>query len=302
MTRFLDFLRSGWSFYFRFPNTHTESFSPPSIYLGPVFQALVFLFFCEFYYLTCSLLQLEEQLKYHLVAGALGLSCLTGFFHEDGLADTADGFGVPSFNKSPDRIEKIRVAMKDSRLGSYGVTALILLWLVRFEFLRAGSHEAVFFSYLIFCSRAAGLVSAGLLLPGLEASTNSDQKCANGGFQCLAQSSGSDTSEKVVGDAKEELVCSTVDQSSKIGGLPSHSLVLVSKKIRVSFSFSYLLFSMLMGQYFGFGLVKLLMVFCCYLICLAYLVGIRARNKVICGDSIGSSICLMELIFLFLFL
>lgn len=46
---------------------------------------------------------------------------LTGFFHEDGLADVADGLGgfVP-----PARALEI---MKDSRLGSYGVQTLVLV-------------------------------------------------------------------------------------------------------------------------------------------------------------------------------
>ena len=45
---------------------------------------------------------------------------LTGAFHEDGLADTADGLGAGG---SPERINKI---LHDSRLGTYGVVALIL--------------------------------------------------------------------------------------------------------------------------------------------------------------------------------
>ena len=50
---------------------------------------------------------------------------LTGAFHEDGLADTADGLGAGG---SPERINKI---IHDSRLGTYGVVALILGLLVR---------------------------------------------------------------------------------------------------------------------------------------------------------------------------
>lgn len=46
---------------------------------------------------------------------------LTGAFHEDGLADTADGFGPVG-----DR-EKALAVMKDSRLGTFGVLALMLV-------------------------------------------------------------------------------------------------------------------------------------------------------------------------------
>ena len=57
---------------------------------------------------------------------AISLSViLTGAFHEDGLADTADGLGAGG---SPERINKI---IHDSRLGTYGVIALILGLLIR---------------------------------------------------------------------------------------------------------------------------------------------------------------------------
>jgi len=51
-----------------------------------------------------------------LVAGGL----VTGALHEDGLADTADGFGG-----GRDRDEKLAI-MRDSRQGSYGIIALVL--------------------------------------------------------------------------------------------------------------------------------------------------------------------------------
>ena len=54
-----------------------------------------------------------------LIALAAGIA-VTGAFHEDGLADTADGFGGGS-----GREEKLRV-MRDSRHGTYGVVALVL--------------------------------------------------------------------------------------------------------------------------------------------------------------------------------
>lgn len=51
---------------------------------------------------------------------AMGFSLLlTGAFHEDGLADTADGFGG-GFTR-----EKKLLIMKDSRIGTYGAAALI---------------------------------------------------------------------------------------------------------------------------------------------------------------------------------
>ncbi len=50
----------------------------------------------------------------------------TGAFHEDGLADVADGFGG-GWTK-----DKILEIMKDSRLGTFGVTALICILGLKF--------------------------------------------------------------------------------------------------------------------------------------------------------------------------
>lgn len=50
---------------------------------------------------------------------------LSGAFHEDGLADSADGLGAGG---TPNQINKI---IHDSRLGTYGVSSLILGLLIR---------------------------------------------------------------------------------------------------------------------------------------------------------------------------
>lgn len=51
---------------------------------------------------------------------------LTGAFHEDGLADTTDGFGG-AFT-----VEKKLAIMKDSRIGTYGASALIMALLGKY--------------------------------------------------------------------------------------------------------------------------------------------------------------------------
>lgn len=53
------------------------------------------------------------------------LTAVTGAFHEDGLADTADGFGGGA---TPERRLTI---MKDSRIGSFGASALIIALMLR---------------------------------------------------------------------------------------------------------------------------------------------------------------------------
>ncbi len=50
---------------------------------------------------------------------------LTGALHEDGLSDMADGFGGGA-----DKARKLEI-MRDSRIGSYGVAALVLALTVR---------------------------------------------------------------------------------------------------------------------------------------------------------------------------
>ncbi len=50
---------------------------------------------------------------------------LTGAFHEDGLADTADAMGG-AFDR-----EKLFIILKDSRVGSFGALALMLVVLLR---------------------------------------------------------------------------------------------------------------------------------------------------------------------------
>ena len=54
---------------------------------------------------------------------------VTGAFHEDGLADTADGFGGGRTVE-----DKLRI-MKDSRLGSYGALSLGIVLLLKWQLL-----------------------------------------------------------------------------------------------------------------------------------------------------------------------
>ncbi len=67
-----------------------------------------------------------------LVAAVLGTLlgvCLTGAFHEDGLADVADGLGG-----SQDR-ERALLIMKDSRVGAFGAIAIALVLLSKVSLL-----------------------------------------------------------------------------------------------------------------------------------------------------------------------
>jgi adenosylcobinamide-GDP ribazoletransferase len=73
------------------------------------------------------------------VAAALALAlgvALTGALHEDGLADTADGFGG-----GRSREEKLAI-MRDSRSGAFGVVAICLSLLIRWAALAARAMSA----------------------------------------------------------------------------------------------------------------------------------------------------------------
>lgn len=73
---------------------------------------------------------------------------LTGALHEDGLADMADGFGG-----GRDAARKLEI-MRDSRVGSYGVLALIMAVALRAASLAASAAPA---------KAAASLIVAGTL-------------------------------------------------------------------------------------------------------------------------------------------
>lgn len=59
------------------------------------------------------------------IAAVAATVLVTGAFHEDGLADTFDGLGG-----SPERAPALAI-MKDSRLGTYGAIALVLVLVTR---------------------------------------------------------------------------------------------------------------------------------------------------------------------------
>ncbi|MCC9621325.1 adenosylcobinamide-GDP ribazoletransferase [Thalassospira sp. MA62] len=77
---------------------------------------------------------------------------LTGALHEDGLADCADGFGG-----GLERAQKLEI-MRDSRIGTYGVVALVLGFALRAVVLYAAcdfGQGAVMFLIMAITSRSA---------------------------------------------------------------------------------------------------------------------------------------------------
>lgn len=84
----------------------------------------------------------------------------TGAFHEDGLADTVDGLGGGW--------EKLRILeiMKDSRVGSYGVVAMVLALLGKFTLL--SSLDAALLPFALIAGHAISRFCATLLLATME--------------------------------------------------------------------------------------------------------------------------------------
>ena len=103
-----------------------------------------------------------------LVSAILALAAmayLTGALHEDGLADTADGFGG-----GHDIGQKLSI-MHDSRLGSYGAVALIIAFTLRAALLAdivsfASATEAAF---ILIAALALGRLGAVFILGALPA-------------------------------------------------------------------------------------------------------------------------------------
>jgi len=89
----------------------------------PLVGILVGLAAAAVYLIAMEVFPLELALLLSMAASLL----LTGAFHEDGLADAADGLGG-GYDK-----EQVLTIMQDSRLGSYGALAIIMALLIKFQ-------------------------------------------------------------------------------------------------------------------------------------------------------------------------
>lgn len=127
MKRQLKLFFTAISFYTRLPvpgfvHQNNEHLLSDSIRYLPVVGWVVGLISALIFRAGSYLFGYPVAILLSMVASVL----MTGAFHEDGFADVCDGFGG-GWKK-----EKILDIMKDSRLGTYGVTGLILLLGVKF--------------------------------------------------------------------------------------------------------------------------------------------------------------------------
>jgi len=109
------------SFFSRVPVPASTNFKAYPFHLGNAyfpFVGLLYAFVCLLAYLFAHLFFNESlSVLLMLIVGLL----FTGALHEDGLADSADGFGG-----GYDKQQRLAI-MKDSQIGTYGVIALIML-------------------------------------------------------------------------------------------------------------------------------------------------------------------------------
>jgi len=147
-----DLVVSGWSFFFRWPVANASVFREQGVFLGPLLQMCV--------YLICSAIGFiilpARFEQWSVFLGWTGLALLTGFFHEDGLADTADSLGVSKFDSGVS-LEKIHSTFKDPRLGTFGVSALVLFWLSRYSFSQNVVFTPLVCALVCLLSRATSL-------------------------------------------------------------------------------------------------------------------------------------------------
>ncbi|MBB5754616.1 adenosylcobinamide-GDP ribazoletransferase [Prosthecomicrobium pneumaticum] len=119
-------------------------------------------------------------------------AALTGALHEDGLADTADGFGGGTTAEA-----KLAI-MRDSRIGTYGATALMLAILLRAGLIAGlGADSAL---SVVFALVAAEAVSRGAMVavwqalpaarPGLSTTAGEPDETARNGALVLASGIG----------------------------------------------------------------------------------------------------------------
>ena len=121
---------------------------------------------------------------------AVGLSMavsilVTGAFHEDGLSDFADGMG------GGHRREKILGIMKDSRVGAYGVIALVLVLLLKYQALLAlyNMHSLPFVCAALVAAHAVSRLMAASIMMTQHYVRDDDSARAKPAAQALSHAS-----------------------------------------------------------------------------------------------------------------
>jgi adenosylcobinamide-GDP ribazoletransferase len=153
MNEWLDDFKMAVGFLTRLPVPHPDGAAPANFArayrLFPVVGGLIGLAMGLF----CLALELVGVPDLAAAAVALGSGALlTGALHEDGLADVADGFGGGR------DVEGKLAIMRDSRIGSYGVMALLVSFAAKLSALAAIPDGTVVQSLIVAHALARGVL------------------------------------------------------------------------------------------------------------------------------------------------
>ena len=147
------------SFFSRLPVPQSLNFKTYPFHLGnayfPVVGALYALICFVVYYLSQYIFDNNISVILMLLAGLLFI----GAFHEDGFADSCDGFGG-GYNK-----KQCLAIMKDSQIGTYGVVGLIILFALKIMVLsQLAEFSLLHFFGVIFTAAVVSRFSALCLM------------------------------------------------------------------------------------------------------------------------------------------
>lgn len=115
------------AFFTRIPVPATTPYSPERLNHASRYFAVVGMLVGVLTAASVWFFALWLPLPVALLLALLCSLCLTGAFHEDGLADMADGLGGGM------TVERKLTIMKDSRLGTYGACALLIALLLKWQ-------------------------------------------------------------------------------------------------------------------------------------------------------------------------
>ena len=102
---------------------HSNDLLNESLRYFPIIGYIVAFISSIIFLLSSLIFSIEISILLSMLTSIL----ITGAFHEDGLADMIDGFGG-GWSK-----DKILDIMKDSRIGTFGVIALIIIFLLKYQ-------------------------------------------------------------------------------------------------------------------------------------------------------------------------
>jgi adenosylcobinamide-GDP ribazoletransferase len=161
MSDWLDDLRLAVGMLTRIPMPHPHGASPPYLaraqrvfpLVGAAIGGAIGLFYLTF---LATGMPVTAAAALALGTGML----LTGAFHEDGLADMADGFGG-----GRDKAAKLEI-MRDSRLGTYGALILLVSFAAKLAALASLPKSSVLMSLIAVHALSRGpLPTIALMLP-----------------------------------------------------------------------------------------------------------------------------------------